>query len=77
MFCTALNPLLAVNRDNENTNEEDTDSSSQVTGSLSHFDYNTPFQLFKEQIVWRTEKEISAMLALFLSEGEGWLLKAP
>lgn len=68
VFCTALNPLLALKKDNENTND-DSNSSSQVTGSLSHSDPNTPFQLFKEQIVQRREKETSAMLAIFLSKG--------
>lgn len=68
MFCTALKPLPALNKDNENTNY-DTNSSIQVTGSLSHSEPNTPFQLFKEQIVQRREKETSAILALFPSKG--------
>lgn len=54
VFCTALRTLLALNQDNENTNDK-TNSSSQLTCSFSNFDHNTPSQLFKEQIAKRRE----------------------
>lgn len=66
-FCTALNLLLSLSEDKENTTTKN-NYSSQVTHSLSHSDHNTPFQLFKEQTARRREKTTSAVLTLFLSK---------